>query len=90
MEGSQARSTNRAGIWRQELKSRPGTGAAFWLAPHGLLNLVSYASKDRLSQGAAAHSKLGLPISIIIQESRKWFTGLPTGYSDGIFSVEFS
>jgi hypothetical protein len=32
--------------WRQELMQRPWRGAAFWLAPHGLLSLLSYRIQD--------------------------------------------
>jgi len=31
----------RAGTWRQELMKRPRRGAAYWLAPPGLLRLLS-------------------------------------------------
>jgi hypothetical protein len=42
-EGSQCRNSHRAGTWRQELMQRPCRGAAYGLAPHGLL---SYRTQD--------------------------------------------
>jgi hypothetical protein len=36
--------SNRAGTWRQELMQRPWRSAAYWLAPHGLLSLLSLES----------------------------------------------
>ena len=39
-EGSQNRNSSRAGNWRQELIQQPWKGAAYWLAPHGLLSLL--------------------------------------------------
>jgi hypothetical protein len=41
-EGSQNRNCNRAGTWRQELMQKPWRGAAYWLVPHGLLNLLIF------------------------------------------------
>lgn len=31
---------NSRGAWRQKLKQRTWSGAAYWLAPHGLLSLL--------------------------------------------------
>jgi hypothetical protein len=42
IEGSQDRNSNRAGTWRQELMQRLWRSAAYWLVPHGFLNLISY------------------------------------------------
>jgi hypothetical protein len=39
--GRQERDSNRTGTWKQELMQRPQKGAAYWLAPHGLLSLLS-------------------------------------------------
>jgi hypothetical protein len=44
-EGSQDRNSNRAGTWRQELMQRPWRDAAYWLASHGLLSLLSYRTQ---------------------------------------------
>jgi hypothetical protein len=43
-------------IWRQELMQRPWRDTAYWLAPHGLLSLLSYKTQD--------HNELGRPLSI--------------------------
>lgn len=42
LKGSQGR--NSAGTWRQELKHRPQRSVAYWLAPHGMLNLLPYTT----------------------------------------------
>ena len=44
IEGSQGRNSNRAGTWRQELIQRPWMRTAWWLAPYGLLSLLSYTT----------------------------------------------
>ena len=36
----------KAGTWRQELKQRPWRSTDYWLAPHGLLSLLSYSYQD--------------------------------------------
>ena len=43
--GSQDRNSNRTGTWRQELMQKPWRDAAFWLAPHGLVSLLSYRTQ---------------------------------------------
>jgi hypothetical protein len=45
IEGSQEHGL-RAGTGRQEVLQRPWRGAAYWLAPPGLLSLVSYRTQD--------------------------------------------
>jgi len=44
IEGNQDRDSSRAKTWRQELMQRLQRGAAFWLAPYGLLRLLSYST----------------------------------------------
>ena len=41
---SQGRNTKWAGTWKQELMQRPWRGATYWLAPEGLLSLLSYST----------------------------------------------
>jgi hypothetical protein len=41
IKGSQDWNSTKAGTWRQELMQRPWRNAAYWLAPHGLLILLS-------------------------------------------------
>ena len=54
-EGNQGRGSKQVGTWRQELMQRPWKGAAYWLAPHGFLSLLSYRSQDH-SPGMAPSS----------------------------------
>ena len=80
----------KAGTWRQELKQRPWRGAAYWLALHGLLSLLSYKTHVYLPRGDTAQSGLG-PSTSIIKEEYALQTCLPTGQSDrGIFSAKVS
>ena len=50
-EGSQSRNSNEAAAWRQELVHRPWKDAAYWLAPHGLLSLLSYRTQEHQPRG---------------------------------------
>jgi hypothetical protein len=43
---SQDRNSNRTESRRQELMQRPWRGAVHWLAPHGLLSLLSNRTHD--------------------------------------------
>jgi hypothetical protein len=58
-----------AGAWRQKLMLRPLREAAFCLAPHGLLSLLSYITQNHLLRGGATHNGLGPPLSMINQEN---------------------
>lgn len=40
---------------------RPWRSAAYWLALHGLLNLLSYTTQDHSPRDDTAHSGLGPP-----------------------------
>jgi hypothetical protein len=60
--GSQDRNSNWAGTWRQELRQRPWKGAAYWLALHGLLSLLSNRIQNHQPRdNGTTHSGLGLP-----------------------------
>jgi len=50
-EGSQDRTPDKAGIWRQELVQRPWRGAAYWLVLNGLLSQLSYRTQGHQGQG---------------------------------------
>jgi hypothetical protein len=64
IEGSQDRNSSRAGTWRQELMLRPRRGAAYSLAPHGLLSLPSYSTQDHQARDSTTQHGLGPPPSI--------------------------
>ena len=76
-DGSQDRNSHRAGTSRQELMQRPWNGAGFlfvclfvfWLAPCGLLSLLSYRTQDHLLGvcvgDSPSHDGLSFPTSII-------------------------
>ena len=50
---------NRTGTWRQELMQRPWRGAAYWLALHGLLSLLSHRTQGHQPRDGAIHNGLG-------------------------------
>ena len=58
-----------AGTWRQELMQRPWKGAAYWLAPRGLLNLLSYRTQDHQPRDRTTHNGLGSPTSVTDYEN---------------------
>ena len=62
------------GTWRQALMERPWRNPAYWLAPHGLLSLLSYTIQGHL---------LNSGITLQHQLSTKIPQDLPTGQSDG-------
>lgn len=47
-----------------ELIQRPWRGAAYCLAPHGFLSLLSYRTQDHQHRNGTTHYWLGLPLSI--------------------------
>ena len=59
--------SHRAGTWRQELMQKPWRGAAYWLAYHGLLSLLSYRTQDNQPRDGTTHHKLVPPLSITNQ-----------------------
>lgn len=66
------------------LYSRGHEGQLLWLAPHGLVNLLSYITQYHLLRIGTSHSELGPPISTINQGKHP--TDLSTGQSDGVIS----
>jgi hypothetical protein len=60
-EASQDRNSSRAGTWRQELMQRLWRVTAYWLAPHGLLSLLSYRTKDHQPRDGTTHNELDPP-----------------------------
>ena len=85
--GSQDRNSNRDGTCRQELIQRPQKSATYWLAPHGLLNLLFFIEPRITSPGVAPPTKSwALSHQSLI---KKMPCGLPTAQSyEGIFSIE--
>lgn len=56
-------------------------GAAYWLALHGLLSLLSYRTQEHHPRDDSTHSELALPHQSLIKPSI-------AGSYEGIFSVE--
>ena len=54
----------KAGTWRQELMQRPWRCAAYWLAPHGLLSLLSFRCQDHQPRNGTTHNGPVPPTSI--------------------------
>lgn len=78
----------------QKLKARTnksGTdarrGAAYWLAAHGLLGLLSYKSQGYQPTCDTIHNRLGPPTSTIDQDNITQAC-LQVSLNRGIFSVE--
>jgi hypothetical protein len=63
LEEEKKRNSNRSGTWKQELMQSSWRGAAYWLASHGFLGLLSYRTQDHPRNGSA-HNGLSPPISI--------------------------
>jgi hypothetical protein len=64
IKGSQVRNSIRPGTWRQELMRRPWRCAAYWLAPHGLLSLLSFRCQDHQPRNGTTHNGPVPPTSI--------------------------
>jgi len=73
---NQDRNSNRAETRRQELMQRPWRGAEYWLAPHGLLHLLSHGTQDHQPRGGTWPTTAGP--SPVNHQLRKCPTGLPT------------
>ena len=59
----------RAGTWKQELMQRPWRGAAYWLVPHGMINLCSYRTQDHQPRDGPSHNGLSSFVPSINQEN---------------------
>lgn len=59
--------SRRVETWRQELMSNGGRegDAAYWLASHGMFNLLSYRIHIHFHKGGTTHYGLGLPPLIV-------------------------
>ena len=65
MAGTQARKLS----WRQEVKQRPWTNGAHWLASLGLHSYLSYTMQAYLPRDDTIHSGLDPPTPISHQEN---------------------
>jgi hypothetical protein len=68
VEGSQDRNPHGAGAWRQEMMQRPQKFAAYWLAPHGLLSLLSYRTQNHQPRVGTTHSGLSSPHQSVVKK----------------------
>jgi len=66
------RNSNRVGSWRQELRQRLWSGAAYCLAPHVLLSLLSYRTQDHQPRNDATNNGLGPPPPITKKMTCSW------------------
>lgn len=67
----------------------PWRNATYWLTPHALLRLLSYATQDHLPGGGTAHSVLYHTTSVIYEENGPG--DVTKGRSDGSnFSIDIS
>jgi hypothetical protein len=62
---------------------RPWRGAAYWLAPHGLLSMLSYRTQDLQPRGRTTHNGWALLQKSLIKK----MLYKPRFYG-GIFSIE--
>jgi hypothetical protein len=56
-----------------ELMQKPWRSDVYWLAPYGLLSLLSYSTQDHLPRGVTAHRELGPPTLIVFSENTLQF-----------------
>ena len=59
----------RGETWRQELKKEAMEGSAHWLAPHGLLSLLSYRTQGYQPREDTTHNGPGPPPSTTNEEN---------------------
>jgi len=64
--------SGRAGTWGQELMQWLWRGAAYWLAPHGLLSLFSYRTRITSPGLALSTMDWALPYQSLIQKMPLW------------------
>jgi hypothetical protein len=66
---------------------KPWRGAVYWLAPHGLLRLLSYRTQNHQPRGGTTHKGLGPPPSTTNEEGALQTCSQPGSYG-GIFSID--
>jgi hypothetical protein len=54
-EGSQERTSSRTGTWLERMGGHGGRSLAYWFASRGLLNMLSYRTKDHQPRNGTAH-----------------------------------
>jgi hypothetical protein len=65
---SQVPTEDRTGTWRQELKQKSWRDVPYWLAPHGLLSLLSYSTQDHQPRYSTTHMDWVLPYQSLIKK----------------------
>lgn len=79
----------KADTWRQEQKQKPQRNAACWLAPPGLLSLLSNTTEDHLPRDGSFYIRLGLSVSIFNQKKKMSYR-CAYRQSDGSFLMKGS
>ena len=68
--------------WEEKLEQKPWRNAAYWLVPHGMLNLLAIAPESRRS-GVTLLTVVRALLHQSSMQKKKHNTGLPTGQTKG-------
>lgn len=75
----------KAGTWKQALKQRPWSCAAYWLAFHSLLSLFSCTLEDQLPSGGTAPTEPGF-LTSTFHQGNVLQIGLQASLTEAVFS----
>jgi hypothetical protein len=64
IKSHEGRNSHRIGAWGQKMMQRPWKGAAYWLAPPGLLTQLSYRTQNHHPSQGWDHSQRAGPSPI--------------------------